>query len=458
MSLFRRSRFLFWSVRELSHKYTKSLVVGILLGFGLMIALSMVYPFVSALTLSKISRIGYVGEYTPSSLPLSIQEKLSFGLTTVAGDGSPLPGIASSWEATESGKQYTFHLRNDVVWHTGKPVRAQDLNYNIRSVTFTSLDDHTIRATLQNAYSPFLTLVAKPIFQSNLVGFGPYKVNSIRLKGDKIAFLRLVTATTKPLPTIEYRFYKSEAQAITAYKLGEVDYIEGLTAIEPGLMNWKNTRITEIASHNRFIALYFNLKDSLLREKTLRQALVYAVPTTGTKRVYSPIAPTSWAYNDSAKHYDFDMKQALTFFESTKIATNSGEITIHTFSQYLTIAQNIANSWNTLGIKTTIRVENVVPEEYQVLLSAQDIPIDPDQYIFWHSTQATTNITGLANAKIDKLLEDGRMEQDQDKRKKIYIDFQRRLIDELPALFLYYPTSYIVSRTTHSSYSTGAVP
>jgi len=83
-----------------------------------------------------------------------------------------------------------------------------------------------------------------------------------------------------------------------------------------------------------------------------------------------------------------------------------------------------------------------------VLLSAQDIPIDPDQYIFWHSTQANTNITGLVNAKIDKLLEDGRMEQDQEKRKKIYIDFQKRLVDELPALFLYYPTSYTVTRAT----------
>ena len=105
----------------------------------------------------------------------------------------------------------------------------------------------------------------------------------------------------------------------------------------------------------------------------------------------------------------------LVFFHDARFASNSNELTIHTFSQYLNIAQEIATSWNTLGMKTNIRVENVVPEQYQVLLSAQDIPIDPDQYIFWHSTQVNTNITGLTNAKIDKLLEDGRMEQDQEK-------------------------------------------
>jgi len=142
------------------------------------------------------------------------------------------------------------------------------------------------------------------------------------------------------------------------------------------------------------------------------------------------------------------MKQASKLFETTKIATNSNELTIHTFSQYLNIAQEIANSWNALGMKTNIRVENVVPKEYRVLLSAQDIPVDPDQYIFWHSTQVNTNITGLSNLKIDKLLEDGRIKQDQEERKRIYIDFQKRLAEELPALFLYYPTSYTVKRTT----------
>lgn len=448
MTLFRRGRFLFWAVRELSQKYTKSLLLGIVLGFGLMVGLYAVYPFVSALTLSKIDRVGYIGEYTPSTLPLPIQEQLSFGLTTIAADGSALPGIASSWEATESGKQYTFHLQSDVVWHNGKRVKAADLNYNIRSVTFTAVNDHTIIATLQNAYSPFLALVSKPIFLSNLIGFGPYKVSAIRLKGDKIAFLRLVTATHTSLPAVEYRFYRSEIQAVTAYKLGEIDRIEGLTSIEADLAHWKNTRVVENSNQNRFIALYFNLKDQLLREKTIRQVLAYAVPMSSSKRVYTPISPLSWAYTDSTKHYDFDMTQATKLFESTQIATSSGEITIHTFSQYLTLAQDIAKSWNTLGIKTNIRVENVVPEEYQVLLSAQDIPIDPDQYIFWHSTQANTNITGLVNAKIDKLLEDGRMEQDQEKRKAIYVDFQKRLVDELPALFLYYPTNYTVTRTT----------
>ncbi|HLD24400.1 MAG TPA: hypothetical protein VJB96_00640, partial [Patescibacteria group bacterium] len=77
---------------------------------------------------------------------------------------------------------------------------------------------------------------------------------------------------------------------------------------------------------------------------------------------------------------------------------------------------------------------------------AQDVPSDPDQYPFWHSTQSQTNVTGYSNVKIDKLLEDGRSELDQEKRKLIYADFQRRLVEDAPAIFLYYAKLYSIKR------------
>lgn len=446
MKMFRRGRFLFWAARELSKKYTKSLVLGIVLGFGITILLWNLFPNIKSINLVPIQRIGYIGEYTPSSLPIDIQQKISYGLTTIADDGSVLPGLATSWEATDSGKKYTFHLKSDVVWQNGKNVVAKDVNYNIRSVTFSAPDTHTIIASLQSPFSPFLTLIAKPIFSNNLNGFGAYKISTLLLKGDKIRFLRLVGAHDTSLPTIEYRFYKSDIQAITAYKLGEVDQITDIASIDPSLYQWKNTNIVGQEKTDRIVSLFFNLHDTLIADKTVRQALAYAVPPIQGSRAYTPINKTSWAYTDTVKHYDFDMTQAKKLFTDSKIGTSSGTLTIHTFSQYLTLAQQIAKNWNDLGVKTDIRVENVVPDHYQVLLSAQDVPTDPDQYSYWHSTQSNTNITGYVNVKVDKLLEDARTEPDQTTRKKLYVDFQKRLVEDLPVLFLYYPTTYTITR------------
>ena len=73
------------------------------------------------------------------------------------------------------------------------------------------------------------------------------------------------------------------------------------------------------------------------------------------------------------------------------------------------------------------------------------LPNDPDQYALWHEDQANS-ITLLSDKRIDKLLEDGRQTINQDDRKQIYDDFQKYLSDRVPAVFLYFPYEYTISR------------
>lgn len=446
MSLRRRGRFLVWLTRDLSRRYTRYLLLGFFAGLGSTVLLGRLLPFITNQWFIPVERIGVVGEFTPTTLPLSIQEHISFGLTTLAPDGSPSAGLATSWEATDSGKTYIFHLRDDLTWHNGKKVTARDVNYNIRSVTFEVNDDHTLTTRLDEPYSPFPTLVVKPILGTGLKGFGPYKVVSIKLKGDTIQFLKLVPRLSgERIPAKEYRFYRTEALAVLAFKLGDIDTIEEISTAYD-LRDWGKTTVMEHIKRDRVVALYFNLKDQLLAEKSLRQALAYAVPKLEEEPAFSPISNTSWAYSDKIKHYTYNPGQAEKLFKAVKVEEGAS-ITITTFSQYVDIAQTIARSWTQLGMNTTVKVENAVNPQYQVLLSAQDIPPDPDQYPFWHSKPTQTNITGYVNLKIDKLLEDGRRETDQNMRLKFYADFQRFLVEDAPAVFLFYPKVYSLHRS-----------
>ena len=127
-------------------------------------------------------------------------------------------------------------------------------------------------------------------------------------------------------------------------------------------------------------------------------------------------------------------------------SSESASLTLSTFAEFVPLAEKIAKDWTDLGITTRVKVESGIPQSYQALLAAQDIPLDPDQYPLWHSTQTQTNITRYGNPKIDKLLEDGRKEIDMENRKKIYYDFQRYLVEDVPAIFLFHPTSYRVWR------------
>jgi len=76
---------------------------------------------------------------------------------------------------------------------------------------------------------------------------------------------------------------------------------------------------------------------------------------------------------------------------------------------------------------------------------AQEIPPDPDQHALWHSTQPT-NLTHYSDLKVDKLLEDGRQISDQARRREIYQDFQRFLVEDSPAIFLSHPVTYTITR------------
>ncbi len=446
MTWSRKGRYFILLVSALARKYTRFIAFGFFVGLVATLLFLQLRPFLVTTWFTPVHHIGIVGEFTPSTLPLIIQQHVSQGLTKLAPDGSALPALAERWEATDSGKTYVFYLRSDAKWQTGRPIVATDINYNIRSVQFSALNPHALKVSLGAAYSPFPTLLAKPVFLSGLRGTGPYGVQKIQLNGDKVIRLRLAPLGDRILPILEYAFYKTEAAAHTAFQLGDIDELDDVTSLN-SLKGWGEVTITPHVKYNQIVALFFNVKEQELKERNFRQGLAYAIPDFSYERAVSPISKTSWAYTDKIRQYKFDALQAKRLLGTTKIASESGGLTLTTLPPYVETAQAIADSWTALGIHTQVRVENSVPSSFQVLLAAQELPPDPDQYPFWHSTQTQTNVTGYdTNVKIDKLLEDGRQELDQEQRKKIYADFQRRLVEDVPAVFLYYPQTYTVRR------------
>ncbi len=194
-----------------------------------------------------------------------------------------------------------------------------------------------------------------------------------------------------------------------------------------------------------YSAIFFNTQK--IGPKQLRQALAYATPKTKDKneRCLGPIASSSWAYNPNIKDYTFDTKKAKELFEKNKVDKIN---LIISDRRLLAKADEIKTSWSSvLGIEVVLSIENQIDREnYDAVLAYGSIPSDPDQYIFWHSTQTNTNITKLEESRIDKLLEEGRQIMDQVERRKIYVDFQRFLLEESPAVFLSYPTIYTITR------------
>ncbi len=425
---------------------------GILIGIWILVG-GILFGFRNKITtllpgLSTQEKIGVVGRFTVDTLPLSISSRISFGLTIVDRENLPQPGIAESWEAKNEGSVWVFTLKKDLRWQDNTSLKSSDFSYNFPGITVSYPDETHIEFQLSDPYAPFPIIVSRPYFKKGLLGVGEWRVRKIVTSAGNVQELTLEEKTTHTQEV--YRFYPTEESLISAFKLGEVNTISEIS--DPhALLDWKTVQITPISHEDRFVGIFLNTADSLLTEKNVRQALAYATNKKDidemSTRAISSLSPSSWAYNPLVKTYDYDPERARKLLgELPKDQREQLSINLVTIPSLLEQAEKIAKDWEEVGVRTTVQVGTGVPENFQALLATQVIPPDPDQYSMWHSTQTDTNITHYKSARIDKLLEDGRRTLDQDERKRIYLDFQRFLVEDSPVIFLYHPVSYNISR------------
>lgn len=438
-------QFFWFFIQTFIKRHKKDIALGFIFGFFAALFILQVYPFYIKRIGKKHKKIGIVGRFTERNLPFIIRNQISLGLMALTPSGEATPSLVTSWETDQKKTKYTFRLRSNTFWQDGKKFTASDINYKLKDVVITPIDKESIQIVLKEPFTPLLVLLSKPLIRPGLIGLGAYKVKKLTYSADTISSLILQPRYEK-LPVITYKFYPNLEDAVLGFKRGEVNALFNISS-SLDLKNWKSVKISEVTLYDRFIGLFFNMKNNNFKEKEIRQAFAYAIPLfENQEKAYTPISPLSWAYSQKIRLYKHDLETAKKIFSESSLASPSSQLTITTFASLLPTAQAISNALNNIGVNTKIKVENSIPADYEILLLSQIIPPDPDQYQYWQSTQENTNITNYNNLKIDKLLEDGRKTLDKEKRKEIYADFQRYLVDDAPVIFLYHPKVYNMER------------
>lgn len=192
------------------------------------------------------------------------------GLMKIDDQGKLVPDIAESYTVSDDELNYVFKLKNNITFHDGKKLTADDVVFTIEKaqdpelkspreanwigVKVEKIDETTVAFTLKQAYAPFLqnttigilpkhiwsdaTIEEFPFSQYNIkpVGTGPYKVESVSQNDSGLPKeYKLVSfgkyALGKPFITnINIKSYTNEKEIITAYKNGD---IESLHSISP---------------------------------------------------------------------------------------------------------------------------------------------------------------------------------------------------------------------------------
>ena len=110
------------------------------------------------------------------------------GLSRFRSDGSIQGDLAKSFSTSEDGKIWTFEIRDDALWHDGKPVISDDVVYTVallqdkayvgqysdafRGVRVERVEERLVRFVLPDAYGPFAASTTVPLLPSHLLGEG----------------------------------------------------------------------------------------------------------------------------------------------------------------------------------------------------------------------------------------------------------------------------------------------
>lgn len=263
--------------------------------------------------------------------------------------------IAKSWEISEDGLEFIFHLRHDVTWHDGAPLTSADVLFTYQLLidpkTPTAYSERYKQVVEAQAPDPYTFKVryAKPLASALIswamavhpkhlldgvdiatsplartpIGSGPFRFVEW-LPGEKIVLERFDNyfEGAPYIKRIVYRIIPDLTTMFLELQSGGLDQM-GLTPLQ-------YARQTEAPAFKRrfnrfrypafaYTYLGYNFKRPMFQDKRVRQALSYAINKQELvdgvlmglgKAATGPYKPGSWPHNSNVKRYDYDPHKA----------------------------------------------------------------------------------------------------------------------------------------------------
>lgn len=409
------------------------------------------------------------------------------------------PELAERWEIPDP-LTYVFHLHRGVKFHDGRPLTARDVKW-----TFDSLLQGKIRSTKAAVYR-FVDRIDAPddgtvIFHMkeqdatllwNLsdgaigivpygsgdemtqhpIGSGPFKFVSAETDRD-VVIERNDQYWGGPPKLARVRFAIVPDATTEALELrkgsGDVT-INSLTPDTVYTLSRDPNIAVERGAGTRLAYLGFNLRDPILRDARVRQAIAYALDRKPmieylwrgqAEPARSVLPQQSWAYNGSVPAYDHDLNKANRLLDAAGYSLVNGvrfHITMKTSTDENTrlMVAVMQQQLREAGIALDIRsfefatfFSDVQHGAFQ-MYGLRWIGGNEDPDIFEYAFDSAkfppngANRGYYSNAKVDALIDQARRAIDPNVRRPLYAEVQRILAEEEPYIDLWYLDNVLV--------------
>lgn len=450
------------------------------------------------------------GAYYPANNIFSSLVTLPSNATEV------VPQLARGWDVSTDATTYTFHLRDDVTWHDGKPFTSADAEYTFNTIlqqkypmsnyldgaTISAPDPATLVVRFEKPNVPFLPLFAQAsnwygyVLPKHLyngtdwssspandkpVGTGPFTFVSWQ-KGSRLTLARneKYFGGTPAVTKLIFDFVADPQVALAGfeskkYQFLSFDYMTNYALIKRYMDQSADGQVqvpTEENWYNRDIQ--FNLSSRYLSDARVRQAIAYGIDRDqintqafgGIRKVnYHPGSEVTgqWLDKDVAfpRH---DSQRANDLLDSAGYSKHGDSrftvrILIYPLAELVSIGEVIVQQLRQIGIASTVR--KVDKATFLTAAKAGDFDIaiyftrygpDPDAYAAFFQTKGPNNYTGYSNKNVDSWLGQARRTPDVAVRKELYDKVQAQLVEDLPYVVLFANTHYSLQRKGWSGF------
>lgn len=295
------------------------------------------HPIIYGLTLMPSGFDPHIHASSELGIPLrQVYDTLIYRDPTT---GAFVPGLASEWTISPDGLEYTFVLKQGVLFHDGTRFDAQSVASNLDRIVdaatgsqkavymlgpylrYDIVDQYTIRLVLAEPYSALLDALSQPYlgiaspaafnqysinrYQFHQVGTGPFTFEEY-VPGDHITLRRNPDYAWGPpfytpvsdlsVDQVEFRFYEDAATRALAIENDEVQIMGELPPIDARVLTGNSAvQIMPVTIPGQPLQFLMNTERFPTDNLLVRQALLYAANRNAiADTVFQRFSPVAW--------------------------------------------------------------------------------------------------------------------------------------------------------------------
>ena len=422
------------------------------------------------------------------SVSRSIIKLINQTLVYIDNEGNIVPELAQ--EITKvSPKETLIKIKNDIKFSNGETLTIDDVLFSLERAkaspkmsqdlymieSFEKVDDRTLKINtlydagnlLHKLASGGVAIINKKAFEkdeNNIVGTGMFKLKEW-VAGEKLVLERneFFKDSKSNIDTLVVKFVPEANSRMIMLETGEIDLARDLLPLDFKKIS-EDTKFTTVeieTPSNMFLG--FDLRNELLADKRVRQAIAYAINNEDlVKTVFngsasvatSPVPKITTGHNENSNNYPQNIEKAKQLLAEAGYPNGFNiELFVSEDNQRIDMAVIIQDNLKKIGINAEIKtfqwaayvstIENPNIIKPLFIMSWNISNDDPDEVLYplYHISQidAHTNVVFYKNEKFDNLISEARETTDKEKRMKLYEEAQDIIQEDLPHYTLVYP-------------------